>query len=179
MGHLGTAQSLHSKSTHRPKDKTDKYLAFQLSQEDYGIEVSNVREIIGVQDITAVPHTPVYVKGVFNLRGKVVPVMDLRLKLGLEEAAHTSSTCIIVVESKRAGGSLTGVIVDGVSEVITAIASEIEPPPDFGSKVCVSHVCGLAKMKGKVKILLDIEGILGTNGNLAAEEVVGAKGVQS
>jgi purine-binding chemotaxis protein CheW len=169
-------QAPHAKPAIRTANKTDKYLAFYLGKEDYGIEVMKVREIIGVQDITAVPHTPAYVKGVINLRGKVIPVLDLRLKLGLEEAAHTPSTCIIVIEPKRLGGSsLTGVIVDGVSEVVTAIASEIEAPPDFGGNVAIDHVCGLAKMKGRVKILLDIEGVLG----MTAAEESGNKGVCS
>src|ERR1044071_4866255 len=79
-------------------DRSSKYLAFYLGREEYGIEIMKVREIIGVQDITAVPHTPDYVKGVINLRGKVIPVLDLRLKLGMSELDHTQSTCIIVVQ---------------------------------------------------------------------------------
>jgi purine-binding chemotaxis protein CheW len=168
-----------SKPASRTPDASDKYLAFYLGNEDFGIDVAHVREIIGIQDITAVPHTPAYVKGVINLRGKVVPVLDLRLKLGLDEAVYTPSTCIVVVESKRATGpSLTGVIVDGVSEVMTAIASEIEPPPDFGGSGAIRHVRGLAKMKGRVKILLDIEGILAPSEDLAVEEAA-ENGVRS
>jgi purine-binding chemotaxis protein CheW len=168
-----------TKPAPRTPDATDKYLAFYLGNEDFGIDVGHVREIIGIQDITAVPHTATYVKGVINLRGKVVPVLDLRLRLGLAEAAHTPSSCIVVVEAKRAAGpSLTGVIVDGVSEVITAISAEIEPPPDFGRGGAVRHIRGLAKLKGRVKILLDIERILAPSEELAVEGTAENKGVR-
>jgi purine-binding chemotaxis protein CheW len=169
-----------TRPTIRTADKTDKYLAFYLGDEDFGVEVMKVREIIGLQDITAVPHTPAAVKGVINLRGKVIPVMDLRLKLGLDEAAHTPSTCIIVIEPRNtAGSSLTGIIVDGVLEVISATASDIEPPPSFGNNVRISHVRGLAKMNGRIKILLDIEAILRPAGDTEAEEGEEPKGVWS
>ena len=145
--------------------KTDqragKYLTFQLGQEEFGIRVLKVREIMGIQDITAVPHTPVYVKGVINLRGKVVPVLDLRLKFDLPDLAYTARTCIIVVQIQgERGPLLMGVIVDGVSEVLNLSAAEIEDTPDFGANLTTPYILGMAKAKGKVKILLDIDGVL-------------------
>lgn len=142
-------------------ENSGKYLAFHLGDEEFGIEVMKVREIIGLQEVTAVPHTPDYVRGVINLRGKVIPVLDLRRKLGLEASEQTQSTCIIVVQVSLAAGNLqTGVVVDGVSEVLTVATGDIEAPPEFGKDVLVHHVLGIAKVRGKVKILLDIDRVL-------------------
>ena len=138
-----------------------KYLTFQLGQEEFGIQVVKVREIMGLQDITAVPQTPGYVKGVINLRGKVTPVVDLRLKFGLPEAAYTQRTCIIVVQvTGGAGPMLMGIIVDGVSEVLNLTAADIEDTPDFGDGAATPFLLGMAKTKGKVKILLEIGQVL-------------------
>jgi purine-binding chemotaxis protein CheW len=143
--------------------RSGKYLTFQLGREEFAIHVLKVREIMGIQDITAVPQTPVYLKGVINLRGKVVPVVDLRLKFGLAQADYTQRTCIIVVQVQGNGGSLMmGTIVDAVSEVITLAAGEIEDTPDFGDGVRTPYLLGMAKIKGKVKILLDIDQVLTT-----------------
>ncbi|MBZ5611361.1 MAG: chemotaxis protein CheW [Acidobacteriia bacterium] len=155
--------------------KTDqragKYLTFQLGNEEFAFQVLRVREIMGVQEITAVPQTPGYVKGVINLRGKVIPVVDLRLKFGLPEQEYTQRTCIIVVEiHSDAHKHLIGVIVDAVSEVITLQAGEIENTPDFGNGVATPYLLGMAKIKGKVKILLDIDIVL------SAQDVQGLGG---
>lgn len=139
--------------------RAGKYLTFGLGKEEFAIQVMRVREIIGVQEMTRVPQTPAYVKGVINLRGKVIPVVDLRLKFGLAEQEHTQRTCIIVVDVEHPGapsGMLTGVVVDEVSEVVTLQAGEIEDTPDFGRGVALPYLLGMAKLKGKVKILLDI-----------------------
>jgi purine-binding chemotaxis protein CheW len=141
--------------------KTDarvgKYLTFQLGKEEYAVQVLNVREIMGVQEITAVPQMPHHVKGVLNLRGKVIPVVDLRLKFGFPEIEYTQRTCIIVVQTEGQAGKIsTGIIVDGVSEVLTLQAADIEDTPDFGLGAATPYLMGLAKIKGKVKILLDI-----------------------
>jgi purine-binding chemotaxis protein CheW len=161
--------------------KTDaragKYLVFQLDREEFAIPVQNVREILGVLEITHVPQTPNFVKGVINLRGKVIPVVDLRLKFGMEAAAHTHRTSIVVVQVKvlpahaaEENGPrdtlLMGVIVDAVAEVLAVAAADIEDTPSFGHEVAVPYVLGLAKIKGKVKILLDIAQVL-TAGELA------------
>ncbi|MCC6341825.1 MAG: purine-binding chemotaxis protein CheW [Bryobacterales bacterium] len=147
----------------RADDRAGKYLVFQLGREEFGIRVLKVREIMGIQDITAVPQTPVHVKGVINLRGKVIPVVDLRLKFGLPEQDYTQRTCIIVVQV-RAGGPqaamLTGIVVDGVAEVLNVSGSDIEDMPDFGDGTATPYLLGVAKVKGKVKILLEIDQVL-------------------
>jgi purine-binding chemotaxis protein CheW len=141
--------------------RSGKYLTFQLGREEFGIRVLKVREIMGIQEITAVPQTPQHVKGVINLRGKVVPVIDLRLKFGLTAADYTERTCIIVTQLKGESGMiLMGVVVDGVSEVLTLAPADIEDTPDFGEEIAGSYLLGLAKVKGKVKILLDIDRVL-------------------
>jgi purine-binding chemotaxis protein CheW len=143
--------------------RAGKYLTFQLGNEEFGIRVLKVREIMGLQEITAVPQTPAHIKGVINLRGKVVPVIDLRLKFGTLTAEYTQRTCIIVTQVKgEAGSVLMGIIVDGVSEVLSLTGSEIEDTPDFGEEVAGQYLLGMAKVKGKVKILLDIDRVLST-----------------
>jgi len=142
--------------------RAGKYLAFHLGPEEFAIQVLKVREIMGIQDITAVPQTPLYVKGVINLRGKVIPVIDLRLKFGLPEIEYTQRTCIIVVQVQGPAGSvsLTGIVVDEVSEAVNIAAGEVEDTPDFGDSVQTPYLLGMAKSKGKVKILLDIDQVL-------------------
>ena len=139
----------------------NKYLTFTLGGEEYGLEILTVREIIGIMNITAVPRTPEYVQGVINLRGKVIPVINLRRKFSLDDADFTEQTCIIVVNIDQNGHSLIiGVIVDSVSEVLDIKDTEIEPPPAFGEKVDIRFIWGLAKINDSIKILLDIEKIL-------------------
>jgi purine-binding chemotaxis protein CheW len=141
--------------------RAGKYLTFQLASEEFGIRVLKVREIMGLQEITAVPQTPAHVKGVINLRGKVVPVIDLRLKFGVATAEYTQRTCIIVTQVQGDSAPvLMGIIVDGVSEVLNLTAAEIEDTPDFGEAVAGQYLLGMAKVKGKVKILLDIDRVL-------------------
>ena len=142
-------------------DRGGKYLVFELGREEFGIRVLKVREIMGIQDITAVPQTPVHVKGVINLRGKVIPVVDLRLKFGLPEQEYTQRTCIIVVQVQgEAGPMLMGIVVDGVAEVLTLAAADIEDTPDFGDGTATPYLLGMAKVKDKVKILLEIDRVL-------------------
>jgi purine-binding chemotaxis protein CheW len=143
--------------------RAGKYLTFQLSNEEFGIRVLKVREIMGIQEITAVPQTPSHIKGVINLRGKVVPVIDLRLKFGLAAADYTQRTCIIVTQVQgESGAVLMGIVVDGVSEVLNLTGAEIEDTPDFGEEISGGYLLGMAKVKGKVKILLDIDRVLST-----------------
>lgn len=142
-----------------------KYLTFALAQEEYGLLVIKVREIIKLMDITAVPQMPVYIKGVINLRGKVIPIVDLRAKFGLPVQACTERTCIIVAEVEADGRTvMLGIIVDSVSEVLNIGSDEIEPVPDFGERLETSYMRGIAKSKGKVKILLDLDRILAVDG---------------
>ncbi len=139
----------------------EKYLSFHVGAEEFAVGVLSVREIIGMQDITVVPHTPPYLKGIINLRGKVIPVIDLRIKFGMPPAEYTQRTCIIVVEvTNNDSRMMMGVVVDAVSEVANVSPSDIENTPDFGEGVTVPYLLGLAKTKGKVKILLDIDKVL-------------------
>jgi len=143
----------------RDGDRTDtggKYLTFRLADEEFGVEILTVREINGVGDITAVPGMPKYVKGVINLRGKVVPVIDLRLKFGLPEIAHTEQTCIIVVDVGRD----MGMIVDTVSEVLDIDGKDIEPPPTIAGLRNAGSILGMGKVGESVKILLNIRRVL-------------------
>jgi len=149
-------------------DRGGKYLVFHLDREEFGIRVQKVREIMGIQETTAVPQTPHHVKGVINLRGKVIPVVDLRLKFGIPELEYTQRTCIIVVQAeKESGVVLMGIVVDGVVEVLNLAGSDIEDTPDFGNGADASYLLGMAKVKGRVKILLDIDRVL------AGHELVG------
>src|SRR5690242_9741456 len=158
---------MHAATLDRPAARaegvrqSEKYLSFHVGAEEFAIGVLSVREIMGVLDITAVPQTPAYVKGVINLRGKVIPVVDLRLKFGLPETEYTQRTCIIVVQVPgEAGMMLMGIVVDGVAEVLNLAPSDIEDTPDFGQGVSTPYLLGMAKIKGKVKILLEIDQVL-------------------
>jgi purine-binding chemotaxis protein CheW len=143
--------------------RAGKYLTFLLGNEEFGIGVLDVREIIEMQEITAVPQSLPYIKGVINLRGKLIPVVDLRLKFGMPETAYTPRTCIVVVQiAGEAGRLLMGVIVDGVVEVLNLAASDIEDTPDFGGGEPSPYLLGMAKVKGRVKALLDIHRVLTT-----------------
>ncbi|MDR1043533.1 MAG: chemotaxis protein CheW [Candidatus Adiutrix sp.] len=138
-----------------------KYLTFQLAEEGYGIGILKVREIIGMLPVTPVPQTPIFLKGVINLRGQVIPVVDLRLKFGLMEEEYTERTSIIVVEVKGLANNIPiGIVVDTVSEVINIQAQEIEPPPVFGAAINTGFILGMAKTEGGVKILLNIDQVL-------------------
>jgi len=138
-----------------------KYLTFSLAGEEYGIGILKVKEIIGMMNITPVPQTPEFVKGVINLRGKVIPVVDLRLRFALEAAAYTERTCIIVVEVAGQGGSvMMGIVVDAVSEVLNIRGADIENTPAFGVRLNTDFILGMAKAAGGIKILLDIDRVL-------------------
>ena len=141
--------------------RAGKYLTFHLGSEEFGIRVLQVREIMGMQDITSVPQTPRHVKGVINLRGKVIPVLDLRAKFGLEPQEYSARTCIIVTQVRgEAGPMQVGIIVDAVSEVLNVVPNEIEDTPSFGAELPTPYLLGMAKIKDKVKILLDIDQVV-------------------
>jgi len=145
-------------------DLAGKYLTFRLADEEYGLEILKVREIIGMMAITGLPRTPPFVRGVINLRGKVIPVIDLRTKFGLEAAAETAETCIIVVDVTGEVGSIQiGILVDSVEEVLDIAGHDIEEPPKFGTSVDTAFILGMAKSKGAVKILLNIEKVLSSS----------------
>jgi purine-binding chemotaxis protein CheW len=149
-----------------------KFLTFTLGNEEYGIPIQKVKEIIGIMDITNIPKTPQFIKGVINLRGKIIPVMDLRLKFGFEEKAYNQRTCIIVVEINIADTKrMMGIVVDTVSEVVNIQKWEIEPPPQYDLHADNEFLIGMGKVKGKVILLLDIEQVL------SSEELVLLKGL--
>jgi len=155
-------------------EKEGKYLTFTLAEEDYGLEILKVREIIGMLGITAIPQTPPYIRGVINLRGRVIPVVDLRLKFGLPPLEYGERTCIIVVDVvSRLGPVQVGVVVDSVSEVLNVNGKDIAPAPAFGAQIDTSYILGIAKAKGAIKILLDIDKVL------ASEELAGIENVSS
>ena len=151
-------------------DREGKYLTFSLANEEYGIGILKIREIIGMMPITSVPQTPAFVKGVINLRGKVIPVLDLRLRFGMQEIEYSERTCIIVVEiTGQAGKIQIGSVVDSVSEVLNIKGEDIENTPTFGASLDTEYILGMAKMEGGVKILLDIDKVL-SDGEIAALE---------
>jgi len=139
-----------------------KYMAFKLAAEEYGLEILKVREIIGLMDITHVPRTKEFIRGVINLRGKVIPVIDLRVKFGMEQVEATDQTVIIVVQCSVATHELTmGILVDEVLEVLSIAAKQIEPPPNFGSgAVDTNFILGVGKAEKRVIFLLDIAKVL-------------------
>ena len=153
-------------------EREGKYLTFTLAEEEYGIGILKIKEIIGMMPITTVPQTPEFVKGVINLRGKVIPVIDLRLRFGMGEIDYTERTCIIVVEiDGQVGTVLIGIVVDSVSEVLNVKGDEIEDTPTFGTKLDTEYILGMAKMEGGVKILLDIDQVLSAEELSGLEEV--------
>ncbi len=140
---------------------SEKYLTFNLGKEQYGVEILKVKEIIGLMEITKVPRTPDFVHGVINLRGKVIPIIKLRNKFGMEDIKNTDQTCIIVVEMSFQSNTLQmGIIVDSVSEVLDIDTKEIEESPAFGASISTEFIKGMAKTKEGVKILLNIEEVL-------------------
>ena len=135
-----------------------KYLTFSLEGEEYGLEILKVQEIMKMVDVTKMPRAPEFIRGVINLRGKVIPVVDLRLKFEMEKLENTNKTCIIVMQVVSGDSAVTmGIIVDEVSEVLDIVANEIEPAPTLGTQVDISFIQGIAKTKGSVKILLNID----------------------
>jgi purine-binding chemotaxis protein CheW len=149
-----------TRNTNSPT-KVDKFLSFYLGKEEFAISVSSVKEIIGLQEITHVPQMPVYVEGVLNLRGKVIPIIDMRSKCGLPKVERSSQTCIIVVQLTGGAGPFPmGIVVDGVSEVANVSASDVEDMPEFGGGDMHPYLMGVAKLKDKVKILVDISLLL-------------------
>ncbi|WP_435549303.1 chemotaxis protein CheW [Desulfobacterium sp. N47] len=142
-------------------DREGKYLTFALANEEYGISILKIKEIIGMMPITPVPQTPEFVKGVINLRGKVIPVIDLRLRFGMSKIDYTERTCIVVVEiSGESETVMIGIVVDSVSEVLNIKADDIEETPTFGTKLKTDYILGMAKFEGGIKILLDIDKVL-------------------
>jgi purine-binding chemotaxis protein CheW len=169
-----TEQTIMNQAVKVINSKDGKYLTFNLAGEEYGLGILKVKEIIGLMPITVVPQTPPYVKGVVNLRGKVIPVIDLRLKFSIAAAEYTERTCIIVVEISAARRMiLMGILVDSVSEVLNIKAADIEETPSFGARLNTEYILGMAKAGGSIKILLDIDKILSSEEIKAADSAGG------
>jgi len=160
---MGELQKTMNQAVNAIAERDGKYLTFTLADEEYGIGILKIKEIIGLMQITTVPQTPEFIKGVINLRGKVIPVVDLRLRFGMDSMDYTERTCIIVVEIKGANDSVQiGIVVDSVSEVLNIRCEDIEDTPAFGAKLNTDFISGMAKTEDNVKILLDIDRVLST-----------------
>ena len=176
---LCTQHCRHMSSNQPPSSTTSdlsgRYLTFCLGNESYGIGVLAVQEIIRITAITPVPQLPAHLRGVINLRGRIVPVVDLRRRFGLPAETDGERACIVVVRIHTASRGVVpmGLVVDAVEEVLTIAAGEIEPPPEFGCAVDISFLRGLARVRGAVKALLDIERVL-TGEQLAAATTIAA-----
>jgi len=134
-----------------------KFLTFSVGKEDYGIEIKHVTEIIGIQEITEIPELPGYVKGIINLRGKIIPVMDVRLRFKKEPREYNDRTCIIVIDIRDIS---IGLIVDNVSEVLSIVDENVVPPPDIRTGFHNRYVRGIGKVGSEVKLLLDCDKLL-------------------
>ena len=144
--------------------RAGKYLTFKLGDEEYGLMIMKVKTIIGLMDITEVPRTPEYVRGVINLRGQIIPIVDMRLKFGMPETEDTRETTIIVVEiPKNDSMEEIGVVVDAVSEVLDIPEAEIDDAPSFGGSFDEDFILGMAKTKKSVISLLNVDKILSTS----------------
>ncbi|MDH4320651.1 MAG: chemotaxis protein CheW [Desulfobulbaceae bacterium] len=153
-----TEQSLPKQQVSRDGGK---FLTFSLAREEYGLLINQVKEIIGMMPVSSIPQTPQFIKGVINLRGKVIPIIDLRLKFGMEETQHSEKTCIIVIERKKGSGARSmGIIVDSVSEVLTIRPENIDPPPAWAGIENNTYIEGIAKTGNTIKMLLNIEEVL-------------------
>jgi purine-binding chemotaxis protein CheW len=151
------------------EEDTSKYLIFTIGTVCYGLDVRTVTEIIGLQGITPVPEVPDYVRGVINLRGKVIPVMDVRARFRLEAQAYHERTCIVVIE---VGGSSIGLVVDAVSEVLNIVDADIEPPPHVGLGPDNRFISGLGKVGDGVKLILNAGMLIDVDRKLAQNETV-------
>ena len=161
---MAETSNVIEKSKNNLEDMQGKYLTFQLAEEEYGLEILKVREINGLMDVTKLPRTPDFVKGVINLRGKLIPVIDLSLKFGLSEEEYTEKTCIIVVETGSNGENIQmGIIVDAVLEVMNVSLEDLEPTPKFGVSLNTEFILGMAKGQGTVRTLLDIDKVLNSD----------------
>jgi len=156
-----------TENAQRTDARAGKYLTFRLGREEFGMHVLQVREIMGLQDITAVPHTPPHVKGVINLRGRVIPVLCLRSKFGMPDESDGQSCIIVAQVAGEQGPIQVGIIVDAVSDVVNIAPADIENTPNFGADNAPPYLLGMAKIKGKVKILLDMDQVV-KSGELAA-----------
>jgi purine-binding chemotaxis protein CheW len=151
------------------------YLTFLLDAEEYAISILKVKEIIEYDTVTTVPRTPKWVRGVINLRGTVVPVVDLAIKFGLEQKPVTRTTCIVIVETQfEAQKTTIGVVADSVNQVMDLTPDDVQQVPEFGTRVKVDYLLGMANLGKKFVLLLDVDMVLSTNELLSLESVSGS-----
>ncbi len=159
--------------------QNQQYLTFKLDAEEFAIEILQVREVLDFPSITKVPRTPDFMRGVINLRGSVVPVIDLRMKFGMDKAEQTVDTCVIIVEVAVDGESMViGALADSVQEVINLDASQIEPAPKLGTRLNTDFIKGMGKRDERFTILLDIEKVFSGDELLALQESAVARAEQ-
>ena len=156
MKNATAAKEIHSAMV---DPRAGKYLTFFLASEEYGVEILKVQEIIGRMPITPVPLTSKYIRGVINLRGKIHPIMDLKVKFGMDQTQITDETGIIVIKTSSL---MMGILVDKVSEVVTIASGDIEDTPSFGSDVNPEFLLGIGKTGGRIRLLLDIDKVITT-----------------
>ena len=169
------AEAMNKEVSQTGASRAGKYLTFKLAEEEFGLEILKVQEIIQLQAITRVPRTPEYVRGVINLRGKVIPVVDLRLKFGMNHTTDTERTCIVVVQIRHGDGIVvTGTIIDEVREVLDIPAASIEDTPSFGTSIDTEFILGMGKIGQSVKILLDIDKVLSSQDLTSLKTAAGA-----
>lgn len=165
---LNLAKSQGATSSQNGEGMGGKFLTFFIGEEEYGLEILSVHEIIGIMDVTAVPRTPRHILGVINLRGKIIPILVLRLKFGLPSIDSTEETCIIVVQCS---GVQMGIVVDKVSEVLDIPSEDIEDAPSFGESVNTDYILGIGKSNDNVKLLLDIDKIISSKDMELIEDI--------
>lgn len=176
-----TAPALHKAPT-ESLGSARKLLSFALGNEEYGLDILAVREIIGLIDITPLPQSPEYVKGVINLRGKIIPVLELRKRFGMTSVKFTDETCIIVVDvpvENDGESRLMGLIVDTVREVLDIPTSAIEPPPQFGCSIPMDYITGIGKIRDKVVVMLDTSKVMNPEGQRDLASALKSEGASS
>ena len=154
---MNKASSVKEGQSIKVDPRAGKYLTFFLSNEEYGVEILKVQEIIGRMPITPVPLTSKYIRGVINLRGKIHPIMDINVKFGMDQTEITDETCMIVIKT---ASLMMGILVDKVSEVVTIASGDIEDTPSFGADVNPEYLLGIGKTGGKIRMLLDIDKVI-------------------
>ena len=154
---MNNATAVKENQSIKVDPRAGKYLTFFLASEEYGVEILKVQEIIGRMPITPVPLTSKYIRGVINLRGKIHPIMDLKIKFGMDQTQITDETCIIVIKT---ASLMMGILVDKVSEVVNVASGDIEDTPSFGADVDTEYLLGVSKTGGRVRLLLDIEKVI-------------------
>ncbi len=169
---MNNATAVKGNQSANVDSRAGKYLTFFLASEEYGVEILKVQEIIGRMPITPVPLTSRYIRGVINLRGKIHPIMDLKIKFGMDETQITDETCIIVIKTTS---MMMGVLVDKVSEVVNISSDDIEDTPSFGGDVNPEYLLGVGKTGGRVRLLLDIEKVINAADIINMKKVTGTE----